>query len=422
MKIMRLMIASCVRALVVLLAAAPLTAQTLTQRGFIEPRGFLFPQEAPIDPARTVVDLLARDEVFVKPAGWIQFAGGIDLRLNSHDQVEDSWRVDFTDRTVRRPRLSVRRLTATFTRGWLTVDAGKQFIRWGKTDIVNPTDRFAPRDFLNVVDNDFLGVTGARAVVQAGSESLDVVWVPRFTPSRMPLLDQRWTVVPDQAAGVARGDVTRQLPARQQFGARWNHVGAAIEYSVSLFDGLNHLPTIDAQLSVQPLLTRGSVQIDVQRIYPAIRAYGADAAIPTRWLTLKSEAAYVTSSTPGTDEYALYVIQAERQTGEWFLVGGYAGEVVTERRAVLNFAPDRGLTRAFVGRASYTIDPNRSVALEAAIRQNGHGVWTKLEYSQVRRDHLRVTATATVIAGHSDDFLGQFRRNSHVLIAARYSF
>jgi hypothetical protein len=50
----------------------------------------------------------------------------------------------------------VRRLSATAHKGPLTFEAGKQFIRWGKTDIVTPTDRFAPRDYLTVVDNDFL--------------------------------------------------------------------------------------------------------------------------------------------------------------------------------------------------------------------------------------------------------------------------
>ena len=54
------------------------------------------------------------------------------------------------------------------------------------------------------------------------------------------------------------------------------------------------------------------------------------------------------SSSPATDEYVLYVAQVERQTGEWVFVGGYAGEVVTEARASLTFAPDRGLSRALV--------------------------------------------------------------------------
>src|SRR4029079_15163506 len=130
--------------------------------------------------------------VFFKPAPWLQFAGGLDVRANSHDQVEDSWRVDFTDRTVLRPRVAIRRLSATLSHGPLTVDAGKQFIRWGKTDIVTPTDRFATRDFLNVGDNDFLAVTGVRGVAQLGAYAYVAVWVPYLTPSRVPLLNQRW--------------------------------------------------------------------------------------------------------------------------------------------------------------------------------------------------------------------------------------
>jgi hypothetical protein len=34
------------------------------------------------------------------------------------------------------------------------------------------------------------------------------------------------------------------------------------------------------------------------------------------------------------------------------LAGGHAGEVVTVNRAELAFAPDRGMTKSFIGRAA----------------------------------------------------------------------
>ena len=74
---------------------------------------------------------------------------------------------------------------------------GKQPVRWGKTDILVPTDRFAPRDYLEVTDNDFLGVTGARVLYEKSGNTVDVVWLPRFTPSRLPLLGTRWAPVPE---------------------------------------------------------------------------------------------------------------------------------------------------------------------------------------------------------------------------------
>jgi len=392
-------------AVVAALRPTPVVAQILTQRGFVEAVAFGFPQEAPNDRTRLVGGLLAREEAFFKPAPWIQFAGGIDLRADSHAQVEDRWRVDIADRGAERPRLSVRRASAAIARGPLTVDAGKQFIRWGKTDIITPTDRFAPRDFLNVVDNELLAVTGVRAVAQLRSETFEAVWVPRFTPSRVPLLNQRWAVVPADVAMLPIVQIPATLPGGSESGVRWSHVGAGFEYAASFFDGFNHLPTIDGGL-----------------IYPPIRMYGGDVAAPTRWFTIKAEAAYFTSSSIAADEYILYVVQIERQTGEWLLVGGYAGEAVTEPRGSLTFAPDRGLTRSLVGRASYTLDVNRSIAFEGALRQNGDGEYAKLEYSQARGQHWRATLTAVGIGGHADDFLGQYHRNSHFTATVRYSF
>ena len=426
-------LAVCASLVTVVSIVPSASAQTVTHRGFFEGSTLLFPQEAPNDPARVVGDVLAREELFVKPAPWIQFAAGVDVRANSHDQVDDRWRLDLDDRGARRPRLSLRRLTATVTHGAFTVDLGKQFIRWGKADIINPTDRFAPRDFLNVVDTEFLAVTGVRAVAQHGGETFEAVWVPHFTPSRVPLIDQRWTVVPVDAAAIPLFDAGAVLPNGAQTGLRWGHVGAGFEYSLSFYDGFNHLPNIGATTTFNPALAElagkpgsagsaGSALLVVNRSYPAIRSYGADAAVPTKWFTIKGEAAYVTSSTPLTDEYVLYVIQLERQTGEWVIVAGYAGEAITARRSTLSFEPDRGLTRSIVGRASYTIDPVRSVAFETAVRQNGDGLYGKVEYSQARGRHWRATITGVAIGGHREDFLGQYQRNSHAALALRYSF
>jgi hypothetical protein len=159
-----------------------------------------------------------------------------------------------------------------------------------------------------------------------------------------------------------------------------------------------------------------------QRYYARMRMYGGDVAVPLRWFTVKGEGAWFQSSTKTADEYALYVIQLERMSGEWTFVGGYAGEAVTKRRVVADFAPDRGLAKTFLGRASYNIDANRSVAFEAAARQTGTGMYGKFEYTQAIGAHLRATMAATLVRGKEDDFLGQYRRNSNVQLILRYSF
>ena len=406
-------------AVAAILLSVRVEAQTLSQRGFVEGRLLSFPQEAAYDPTRVVGDLLVRDEAFLAPAPWLRLAGGIELRVNSHDQVDGSWRPDFGDRDAQRPRVSLRRAGATLTRGRFTLDVGRQFIRWGKADIVNPTDRFAPRDFLNVIDADFMPVTGVRGVARIGDQdSVEAVWVPRFTPSRMPLPGQRWTVITGDPR-IPVVDLGAELPGGSQTGFRWSHVGDRIEYAWSFYDGFNHLPNIDFLVRQ----TAGfAPEVAIRRVYAPIRSFGGDAAVPTRWFTLKSEAAYVTTASSTSDEFALYVIQVERQIGEWVLIGGYAGEIITERRAPLTFAPDRGVTRSLIGRASYTIDANRSLGFETAVRQNAAGAYAKAEYSQAYGQHWRATFAGVLIRGEPDDFLGQYRRNSHLSITLRCSF
>ena len=403
-------------ALALTLWASASTAQTASHSGFLEGRGFAFPQEAANDTTRLVGDALFRNEVVLRPASWFSFAAGLDLRANSHDQVEDEWRLDLEDRTLLRPRAAVRRLAATISSGRVTLDVGKQFIRWGRADIIYPTDRFAPRDYLNVVDSDFLPVTAARVSLQFGSETLEGVWSPRLTPSRLPLLDQRWAAIPPEAAGLPVADAGSLIPGGSQFGVRWRHTGSRLETAVSFFDGYNHHPDIDAR--VRP----SDGAIEILRVHPGIRMIGGDLAIPGRVFTLKAEVAFVVSPPETSDDYVLYVVEIERQIGEWLIDVGYAGEHVRESRVPRLFAPDRSMARSIIGRAVYTLDPERTLAIEGAARQNGDGFYGKIEYSQAMTDHWRLTLTGVGLAGEPDDFLGQYRRNSHGSVTLRVTF
>jgi hypothetical protein len=391
-------------------------SQSFTHRGFIEGRAILYPYAAPNDSTRGVGDALFRYEASARARPWLTVSGAFDARADSHDQVDATWRVDWNDRGVKRPALSVRRLDVTFRAGRITLQVGKQFVRWGKADILVPTDRFAPRDFLTVVDNEFLAVTAARAIVPFGEDTVDMVWTPIFTPSRIPLITQRWTVLPPSARGLPLRDLGGPIPDGSQFGVRWNHMGEGYELSVTGFRGFNPLPAVSARFSPQ------AAALVFSRAYPRIGMIGADGAMPLRFFTVKAEAAYFTAATTASDEYVLYVIQIERQIGEWSLVGGYAGETVTQAGAETSFSPERGLGRSWLGRAGYTFDANRSAAFEGAVRQNGRGSWLKGEYSHASGQHLRTMVAGTWIRGAADDFLGQYERNSHVTMTMRWSF
>jgi hypothetical protein len=403
---------------VILASAFQAEAQTpLSYRGFLDGRGVLFPQDAPNDDQNLIGDLTARGEVFFEPSAWLLLAAGVDVRGNTNDHVSSDWTPDLTDQSIARPPLSIRRLMASFHGGPLTLDIGRQFIRWGRTDVLVPTDRFAPRDYLNVIDNDFLAVNAVRTRLSNGFDSLDVVWLPIFTPSRIPLLDQRWTVRPRNALPVQLIERDDDLPGRWQAGIRWERVAPGYELAVGYSDGFSHLPVIAPAEAWQ-----FTPFVPVVRRFPRQRMVGGDGAISTRWFTLKGEAGLFGSPDELIDDYVLYVVQIERQTGEWLLIGGYAGEMVTTGREAALFAPDRGVAKSFLGSASYTIDATRSVAFEGALRQNGQGLYLEAEYSQSAGQHWRTTVTGALLAGHDQDFFGQFQANSYVTAGVRFSF
>lgn len=399
---------------IALFSAALCQSQTFTQRGYFETRAYLYPQAAPGDRGHVIAESVLHYEAAWRVTPELRIAGALDAQADTHRETERTLHLSWLDRELQRPALAVRRLSAAWSHGPLTIEVGRQLVRWGKADILNPTDRFAPRDFLNVVHTEYLPVAAARVTYGNQADTIDFVAVPLFTPSRTPLLNQRWGIAP---VGIPIVEEASRFPGGTQVGARWNHIAAAAEFSLSVFDGFQHLPLADARLAgaLQPV-------VKLQRFYPKLRTYGADLAIPLPLVTLKTEAAYFDTRYPAATRYLLYVIQLERQTGEWTLVGGYAGQVVTRAAAVPAFDAERGLTRAFLGRASYTIDTNRSAALEAAVRQNGEGASIRLEYSQAWGQHWRATAGFAVIRGSPDDFLGQYRRNSYGNVEIRYSF
>jgi hypothetical protein len=421
---------ACVLAL--LAAAPPASAQTFSQRGFVEGSGIVYFQPTPAEDRQLVGEALFRQEASWTPVAWLSLAGAFDARAATDGRVDPEWRFDCADRGLKRPAACVRRLSASFRRGGLTFEAGKQFVRWGKADILNPTDRFAPRDLLDVIDNEFLAVSAARLTYERGPDTIDLVWSPRFTPGRLPLSGGRWgTSTPETLAAALMTDAAPgapQLPivdlgaiypSRPQAGARWSHVASGFEYSLSFYDGFDHLPRIDA--SVNQALGR----VELTRIYPAMRMVGGDLVWPLRWFTAKAEAGYFWTTDDRTDDYGSYVLQLERQSGEWLFVGGYAGEFVTERRTPRDVplaSFERGMTKSFLGRGLYTIDVNRSLTFEGGVRQDGRGYFGKAAYSQLLGRHWRATMRGDLIGGDAGDFLGQYRHNSSLRLSVRYSY
>ena len=248
-------------------------AQTFSQQGYLETVLTAYPQTAPGDSGQLIDSSLLHWEPAVKWSDW-HFNAGFEGQFDSHGMADRSADVSYWDRGIRRPALDVSRLSVSWGRGPVTIELGKQFVRWGKTDILNPTDRFAPRDYLTVIDSQVLAVTAARVTVASQSDSLDLVYTPRLTPSRIPLFDQRWFNAGEEAQGLPLIDEGAKYPGGGQYGIRWNRMAKYLEYSFSYFRGFNNMPLLEASLAPD------GARIDVRRNYAQLQTIGADVAIP----------------------------------------------------------------------------------------------------------------------------------------------
>src|SRR5207244_4314548 len=65
-----------------------LSAQTFTQRGFLESKATFYPQDAPGDSSHAIGEWLLRYEPSWKLAPWLKFSGSFDARTDTHRQVE----------------------------------------------------------------------------------------------------------------------------------------------------------------------------------------------------------------------------------------------------------------------------------------------------------------------------------------------
>ena len=164
------------------------------------------------------------------------------------DETSRRRRGRFWDRTTERPAAGdPARRRSPYARGPFRSELGKQFVRWGQTDILAPTDRFAPRDYLTVAGERAARRDGRRVDRLPARDTLSsLVYTPRLTPSRMPILTHRWIGLRlrPRASGFEVRDTGAQFPRRSQYGLRWNHVGRWFEHSIAFFQGFNRLPLL----------------------------------------------------------------------------------------------------------------------------------------------------------------------------------
>lgn len=120
----------------------------------------------------------------------------------------------------------------------LDVRVGKQQIIWGTGDGVFITDIVSPKDMSQFLIPDFeelrLAVTGARLNLHAGTQGLELVWLPWFTPSVSPSATGIWAPAMPFATTptIQPGSLPAMSLQNGEYFARYSWMGPAADVSL----------------------------------------------------------------------------------------------------------------------------------------------------------------------------------------------
>lgn len=366
--------------------------------------------------------------------------------IDTHHDVARTRLIDWNERDLRHPVFRPREAYWENRFGRLDLRVGRQEIRWGRADGINPTDNLEPYDFLNPFLEERLPVTAVKGDLYLGQSHLELAWMPFYVPSRMSLLGQRWFPrLPSQAqvsglvVPLRFREGARRYPAytvgNSQFGVRWNHALPGIEFSFSYYDGINDLPFYTAQLiSAAPSLQlqQGpaavgwrafdarsqivpTVDVRLDREYHRLRVVGSDFSGTLGSWGMRGEAAYNIRSDDRDDSYLSYVFGFDRQKGRWFTIVEFAGQWTAKRGSVPQPSSfDRGLGRALLLRTQYEMRTDETLELVGLLRLPAGDSGWRLTYSRKLADGWQLELRGSAFAGNNNAFLGQFRDSGNL--------
>lgn len=206
----------------------------------------------------------------------------LSTELSLKQSISDDARLEFKVRALRedafggRARTRVDWLQALWFLRTERVDLriGRQKVRWGKADGLNPGDFFTPIDYtvlLPLEDDRYLAVPAIRADVHLDdTDSLSLVAAKDVAPTQVPW--PRPSPVPLRTVD----------PQGWQFGARWQHTGERLDWALSVFHGSATVPLLSAPATGTTTFVRDHARID---------GIGADLARSVGAYGIRAEAA-----------------------------------------------------------------------------------------------------------------------------------
>ncbi len=352
----------------------------------------------------------------VQPYDFTRFGSRLQLNLKKGlGKVDFFSSLDFDLRAGREQNrgLSIYPVEAYITFHWENADLrlGRQFIFWGKTDWINPTDNITPWDYTNItaeIEDYRIAVDAAKLDWYFGSSSLELVLVPYFKPNNLG----------EEIPG-ATEELPEQKPENWQEGLRFSSQVYGLNFSLSYWRGFDLYP------SVVPDMRTGGLKIT----HPRQQVFGADFDYALGSFVLKGEGAYfLTEDREGTNPlvknpYLYYVMALE-----WAGVENLTLDIQFIEKRVLKWHEE------LMG--PYEDKITRSASVVLSYKREGY--W-KLQFISVYNfrdrdyfllpiftyeiaDGVNLYLGATIFRGPENSPFGRLKNSTRYFLEAKYSF
>ncbi len=294
---------------------------------------------------------------------------------------------------------------------------GQQQILWGKADGAFITDVVSPKDLKEFILPEFeeirMGVTAVKADLYIGNSTVEFIWVPLFTPNKMPVAASIWNSAEIDFSS-SDDDIDLKLTNGELF-ARFSLFTSYIDFEIMGGYMWDDEPTITPSLS--------GILLDHKRL----GIVGGSFSLPIGGFVIRGEGAFYTGKyfqmvsldAPVEKNYINYLIGIDFRKSGWYLSSQFIQKIIIDYNdSIVNDQINNTMT--FVVSKEFLRDTLR-FEIFTYIEFNDLNALIRPSVSYDLTDGLLLLLGSNIFLGDSGTF-GQFNDNNMVYSKLKFSF
>jgi hypothetical protein len=286
---------------------------------------------------------------------------------------------------------------------------GKQFIFWGRTDWINPTDNITPWDYTNItaeIEDYRIAVNSVKINWYFGISNIEFVFVPYFIPNETGMK------IPG-----AETSLPEQKPENWQEGVRFSSGIAGINFSFSYWRGFDLFPAMVPE--------KGMMKIEYQKQ----QVFGFDFDYAIGRFVFKGEGAYfLTEDREGYNPFIKnphlqYVLGTDYNLTENFILNfQFIENRVLKWREGFMSPVEEKLKNSTSLRIAYKREPFYSLQLIMVYNFKDGDYFILPIFTYEIRDGIKLYMGASIFRGPEDSVFGRNKKLSKAFIEVKYFF